>query len=245
MKTSSWLAAILIFALLAIVPGPVISQQFVSDEESEVADHMHEHLGRITTIKAFIIMGNLDGVREPAKWLAEHKSVSGLPNNYQSYIESMRSHARDVVAAPDLETAAMAVSEMAITCSNCHQANDVALAFGYDTEPDEWAEITAHMQRHQWGVDRMWEGLIGPSDESWDRGADMLVDVPLHPFEVMDESASAADKVAADKIARRLHSLGSRGGYTKTPEERSKMYGEVLSICAECHTKLGRGPGGL
>ena len=243
MKTSSWMAAILIFALIAIVPGPVSSQQFAEDRESEVGDHMHEHLGRISAIKSFIIMGDLDGVREPAKWLAEHNSVAGLPDNYQPYVDSMRSHARDVLVAPDLKTAAMAVSEIAITCSNCHQANEVELAFGFDSEPDEWAEIVVHMQRHQWGVDRMWEGLIGPSDASWDRGTDMLVDVPLHPFEVMDKTASEAEIVAIDKIARRLHSLGSRGGYTKTLDERSKMFGEVLSICAECHTKLGRGPG--
>jgi cytochrome c553 len=243
MKTSSWLVATLILALMAIVPGSALPQEPGADNTSNVGNHMHEHLDRITTIKTSIIMGDLDSVREPAKWIAEHESVSGLPENYQPYVESMRQYAREVAAAPDLQSAATAVSNMAITCGDCHQANDVTIAVSVTAKPEEWGETDVHMQRHQWGVDRMWEGLIGPSDKPWNQGADMLVDIPLSTFDVMDASASMEDTIAIDIITQRLHALGGQGGYTKTPEERSKMFGEVLSICAECHTKLGHGPG--
>ena len=243
MKKSPWFAAILIFALFVVLPKPLLSQDTGADEATEVADHMHEHLGRISTIKSFIIMGNLDGVREPAVWLAEHKSVPGLPDNYRPFVDMMRGYAREVAAAPDLQSAAISVSAMARTCSNCHLANDVSLAFGFDTEPEGWADTISHMQRHQWGVDRMWEGLIGPSDAAWNRGADMLVDVPLQPVEVATESTSEADAAKVEKIARRVHSFGSQSAKSATPDQRSDLFGEVLGLCAECHTTLGAGPG--
>ena len=243
MKTLSWIVAILILAPLAIVPGPVTSQEVSDDEMSSIVDHMHEHLDRITSIKTSIIMGNLDGVRESAKSLAEHEVWSSLPDNYEAFVEPMRSYAREVVAAPDFQTAADAVSGMAITCSGCHQANKVALKFDVEMKPEEWGETKMHMQRHQWAVDRMWEGLMGPSDEAWSYGTNMLVDIPLHPYDVAGDAVDMEDTIAIDVIAQRLHTLGGQGAYTHEPAERQKMYGEVLSICADCHTRLDRGPG--
>jgi len=243
MKTLSGLASILVFALFAIVPGPLPSQETVTDYRSEVADHMHEHLGRITTIKSFIIMGNLDGVREPATWLAEHDSVSGLPANFGPYVKMMREHAREVAEATDLKSAAKSVSAMARTCGNCHLANDVGLEFGYDQVPADWVDTISHMQRHQWAADRLWDGLIGPSDVAWSRGSAMLVDVPLHPTDVLDDTTDDVDATALDKIALRIHLLGGQGNNARTPEARSELYGELLGLCADCHSTLSRGPG--
>ena len=158
-------------------------------------------------------------------------------------MESMRSYGRKIVGTPDLKSAAKSVGGMARICGDCHLVNEIELEFGFDTMPAEWADTISHMQRHQWAVDRMWEGLIGPSDVSWNRGAEMLVDVPLHPLDVMDEETSDADSAALDKIALRIHSLGSRGTDARTPDARSEMYGEVLGLCADCHITLGRGPG--
>jgi len=100
MKTSSGLASILVFALFVILPSSLPSRAIGADVESEVANHMHEYLTRITTIKSFIIMGNLDRVRDSATWLVEHETVPGLPENFELYVEMMRSHAREVVGAP-------------------------------------------------------------------------------------------------------------------------------------------------
>jgi cytochrome c553 len=221
---------------------PLPAQEAGEQDESEVAAHMHEHLTRITTIKASIIMDELDGVREPATWLAEHESVAGLPANYEPYVELMRMYARQVVAAPDLKSAADSVSKMARNCGNCHLTNAVELEFGFDTRPAEWADTVTHMQRHQWAADRLWEGLIGPSDIAWNRGTDMLVDVPLHPADVMDASTNGTDTDVIDKIAHRVHLLGGQGTNVRTPDARSELYAELLGLCADCHSRVGGGP---
>lgn len=242
METSSWVTSIVVIALFATLPQRLPAQEVSDEDRSEVAIHMHEHLNRITTIKAFIIMGNLNGVREPAIWLAEHESVAGLPSNYEPYVELMRVYAREVVEAPDLNSAAESVSRMARTCSNCHLVNHVELEFGYDQRPGELEDTVSHMQRHQWAADRLWEGLIGPSDTAWRRGADMLVDVPLLAEDVMYDSTNSDNSAAIDQIARRIHVLGGQGTSTSTPAARSELYGEILGLCASCHIRLGRGP---
>ena len=239
-KNILWLALILILALLTIVFRPTAAQVIVGEDRSAVADHMHEHLTRISTIKSAIIAGELENVAEAATWLADHETAADLRPEFEPYIILMRSHARHVIEAEDLASAAESVSEMAKTCGNCHLVNDVKMQFGYDRRPREDLEdVITHMQRHQWATDRLWEGIIGPSDTAWNRGADMLIDAPLLPSAV----ASATDNVEEiARIARRIHALGGIGTETKTPDARSELYAELLGLCASCHTLLGRGP---
>lgn len=242
MKTLIRFITITALAMNGVAMPPVSAQEQDADE-SAVATHMHEHLERITTIKSMIVMGNLDGVREPAAWLADHETVPGLPANFEPYVGLMREYAREVNNAPDLKTAAIAVSQMAKTCSNCHLVNGVDIEFGYDQAPEEWADTVSHMQRHLWAADRLWEGLIGPSDAAWNRGTNMLVDVPLHPEDVGGEGLSDADREVLDYLERRIHVLAAQGANARTPSDRAAFYGEMLTECAECHTRLGRGPG--
>jgi hypothetical protein len=240
MITNLWLALILVLALITLAFKPTLAQEAADEERSSVADHMHEHLTRIGTIKAEIVAGRLAGVREPAIWLADHETVAGLPVDFEPYVAQMKSYARHVIEARDLVTAASAVSQMARTCGNCHLVNGVELEFGYDTQPREDIEdIVTHMQRHQWAADRLWEGLIGPSDSAWHRGTDMLIDVPLESEDVTIATEHFAEIA---RITRRIHALGGIGTETVTPDARSDLYGEVLGLCASCHVLLGRGP---
>ena len=140
MKSLFWLASIIALTLIASTSRILPAQEVRGEDETEVATHMHEHLARITTIKSLIIMGNLDGVREPAIWLADHEAVSGLPEDFEPYVGLMRQYAREVNNALDLKSAAIAVSGMARTCSNCHLVNEVEIEFGYDQMPADWSD---------------------------------------------------------------------------------------------------------
>jgi hypothetical protein len=235
MKTLVWLASITVLILIATTSRLSPAQEVGAEIETDVATQMHEYLGRITTIKSLIIMGNLDDAREPAIWLAEHEAVAGLPADFEQYLGLVRQYARGVNNATDLISAALAVSGMARTCSGCHLANEVTIEFGFDQVPAEWSDTVSHMQRHQWAVDRLWEGLIGPSDNAWNRGMDMLVDVPLHADDVMSEDSADADAAELDRMARRVHALTRRGTVATTPTERADVYGELLGLCAACH----------
>jgi cytochrome c553 len=240
MKRNFRLALVFTLALFVYEPPPTLAQDVSEEQMTIVADNMHEQLTRISTIKAAIVAGRLAEVREPATWLADHETVAGLPADFEPFVAQMRTYARHVIEAQDLESAATAVSQMASTCGNCHVANGVELEFGYDRLPrTDLEDVVTHMQRHQWAADRLWEGLIGPSDRAWNRGTDMLIDVPLESEDVT--IVTAHFKQISD-MARRIHSLGGIGTETVTPEARSELYGEVLGLCANCHMMLGRGP---
>lgn len=234
------LVLVLAVAVIMLASRPGLAQADPEQQLTTVAVHMHEQLGRIGTIKSSIIAGKLEGVRDPATWLADHETIAGLPGGFEPYIAQMRTYARHIIEAKDLVSAAEAVSKMATTCGACHMDNGIALEFGYDQLPREDVEdVVTHMQRHQWAADRLWDGLIGPSDSAWNRGADMLVDVPLASDDVTIATEHHAE---IGNITRRIHDLGGIGAGTVTPDERSKFYGEVIGLCADCHVMLGRGP---
>jgi len=237
-------APALAFLMSFCIASPLLvhAQEEVTPEESAAADHMHEHLTQISLIQAFVIMGDLDATRQPANWLATHETMENLPASYEPFVEFMRSSARQVQNAVNLQEAGAAVSLMAQNCGNCHVASNLNIEFGFDDLPAGWSDNETHMQRHQWAVDRMWEGLIGPSNASWYRGTAMLAEEPLHAADVSD-NVTAEDAAALEKIAASVHELGARGADTEGLTDRSRIYGQILGQCADCHTRIGQGPG--
>ena len=235
------LLSILCLAVGVALPHWLSAQETVSEVETEAAEHMHQNLTYITTIKAFIIMGRLEGTRQPANWLATNEPLPNMPKSYEPFAEFMRSSARQVEEAEDLQTAADAVSLMAQNCGNCHRASHMDVEFGYDALPAEWSDSETHMQRHQWAMDRLWEGLIGPSDAAWSRGSAVLSAEP-RPVDVSD-SVTAVQAENVEDIAREVHELGKASEGLTSQSDRSRLYGRILGLCADCHTRVGRGPG--
>lgn len=210
----------------------------LSQEESETIVHMHEHLVRLTDVKTALLIGDLDEARGPARWLVEHEPPASIPPMYQSFVFAMRDHAADVLIAPDVEAAAKGMATIATDCAACHTAMAVNLRFGFDEEPPSWSDLQSHMQRHQWAVDRLWEGLIGPSDASWARGIRMLAEAPLKGT----ENNWGEAQQEGDALAHRVHDLGVEAAAALTPEARSDVYGEIIATCAACHAETDGGP---
>lgn len=205
------------------------------------AEHMHGHLDEISAVKAAVIAGDLQASREPATWLAEHEEPAGMPDAWASYVNDMRDQARIAAAADDLNAVAGAVSEIARSCGNCHEATGFSVAFGFDQRPPaEQQNLMTQMQRHLWAADRMWEGLIGPSDKAWEWGTEMLSEVNLTSELVTDSPAKEAQ--VAD-LVEQIREVGIEGSNAASGASRSAMYGEFLSLCANCHSLTGGGPG--
>ena len=87
------------------------------------------------------------------------------------------------------------------------------------------------MQRHAWAFNRLWEGIVLPSDESWTLGVSAFVELPECEDHLSVEAdrnaiARARELVAASSVAAR--SAASR-------EARARVYGQMLPTCAACH----------
>lgn len=234
-------AAVQLTAVLGLA-ACVSAEDEASVPSASFAEHMHGHLDQIGAVKAAVIAGDLEAAREPATWLAEHQQPPGMPDAWAPYMNEMRMQAKVAASARDLETVAAAVSEMARSCGDCHQASGFAVAFGFDQRPPEDVQnITTQMQRHLWAADRMWDGLIGPSDKAWRWGTEMLSEVTLTSAQITTEPD---EETQVDGLVQAIREVGNQGSTAPAGEARSAVYGEFLSLCANCHNLTGGGPAG-
>lgn len=195
---------------------------------STVAEHMYAHYREVGRVQTAILLGDVNQARPSARWLAGHDMPRGFPAASSPYVETMRLLAREVSAATDVDHAARATAAMGGTCGACHAALGVGPEFGMDAPPSP--DESHPMVRHLWAADRLWAGLIGPSEDSWWAGARALASTPFFEDRVGPGGESAV------RDLRRLAGEADRAG---AREERVRIYGEVLTTCARCHQLHG------
>jgi hypothetical protein len=84
--------------------------------------HMHLHASQLKRLNVALEAGDLEAAQTPAYWLSQHVGVSGAPDEWEPYIQSMRDAANAVTDAPDLEAASVAAEGVAEGCRGCHIA---------------------------------------------------------------------------------------------------------------------------
>ncbi len=201
-----------------------------------LAAHMQEHFIQAKAIQEAVIDGDLEGLRSAAQWVADHQAAEGLPEGWEPYIAEIQSAARQALEATDVSTAATAAATIAENCGSCHLAVDARPLLVLGSEPPQDPATVPHMLGHLWGADRMWEGLIVPSDVSWANGVAPLAGDPLQP-EHLPEMAEYTDDVRT--LAIRVHELAAQGRGAEGQEARAVIYGEFIATCADCHQMLG------
>ena len=207
-------------------------------EDATIVDHMHEHHAAMIKIQNAIIAGSLADTHEPASWLSNHEEPDDLAAPGDVFMAAVREAANSVLDAENIESAAEATSLMGLACGNCHLASDVVVQFDEIEKPSDQIKDKPHMQRHQWAADRMWEGLIGPSDAAWSRGADLLFESPVKPNVLA--AHGGGDEVVV--MSRRIHQLAGNASVVSDTAEKAEIFAEFIANCGACHTELGRGP---
>lgn len=200
--------------------------------ETTLPDHMDQHQAQLSRMQTALVMGDLEGAREPARWLAEHTEHPDLPQGVMSPVEDMRAFARSVVRSASVSDAARCGAEMAAACGRCHQAAGSGPWLQHNTMPEMGRETAQHMQRHLWAMDRMWEGLIGASDQAWNRGATAFAEDPLS----LEAGDSGNQEVLT--LARQVHELGAVARL-QPPDHRAGVYARLVVTCAQCHALVG------
>lgn len=87
--------------------------------------HMHLHAGQLVRLNAALAADDLVAAYTPAYWLSRHEGVSDYRDDLQPHIDAMRSSARAVGEASDLETARTAAKGIEEGCRGCHAATGV------------------------------------------------------------------------------------------------------------------------
>jgi hypothetical protein len=84
--------------------------------------HMHRHADKLDDLNLALADGDLDAAITSANWLSRHDAVTGIPPEWQLYLDGMREAARAVGEATDLEAARLAAERITDNCQGCHVA---------------------------------------------------------------------------------------------------------------------------
>jgi hypothetical protein len=243
------LAWSLLLACAACKPAPPVKSAYQSPEtdgaapaaeepepeakaESKQATRMQEHFARISTMKDAVVSGDLDVFRSLAAELAESPLAPDAPREWAPHLDAVRRAASGAKNAADVKTAAAAVANLATTCGACHQSLNLSLELPHPPLPGTVADVQQAMAAHQWASDRMWEGVILPSDEVWRRGMSTFVALP-GCGEVPTNRPPSESSAACRKIQQVV-----RGGErSDDPAARARTYGDLLATCAACHAQ--------
>ena len=199
-----------------------------------VRPRMREHFTRGAAIRDAVIRADLEAVRAPARWLAEHPQED-LPLSAQPHIAEMQRLAAEVAAATDLPQAALGLARLAAACGACHTAVDATPTLMAALPRGEDNTLAGRMRKHYRAADLLYRGLVVPSTHSWELGAEALSADPAS----LDFTRGATPHPEIDALAERLRDLAEQARTAADPKSRSDAYGQMLETCSECHKRQG------
>lgn len=142
----------------------------------------------------------------------------------------VRRRALDLSRAKTLDEAFRLEARLVLACASCHTDTGVVpdLAAAPQLPPDR-DTLEARMARHLWAADRLWVGIVADSPDAWTTGIDVLA---------TGSRAWPTLTSAQTPFAKRFQRTAETARRAKAPttSSRATTYGELLSICASCHT---------
>ncbi len=228
--TSSFKAGRLAAGL--IFTGLVSACSSAGRSDSTLEDHMQAHFSLVGEVQSAIIQGDLERARRGGLRLAEHPEHGDLPQGIENPIEDVRAFSRSVSRSTSIRDAARCTAEIGAACGRCHRAADVGPRLETTVMPPPGGAPGTHMLRHAWATDRLWEGLVVPSDRLWEAGAVALTEDPIFsPDDIGGQEARV--------LAKEIHDLGTEARRLEDPAMRSGLFGRILGTCADCHALKG------
>ena len=197
-----------------VVPADPLPPDPPSIAKSEmVRFHMNRHFDDLRAVEHFLVAGKLAEAKALTFLLMQADLAPGMQQwNVDS--ERVSAAARGLMSARTIEQACRGEARIASACMDCHRhTQNVHIFAAPPGVPSSEPTIAARMERHQWAVDRLWEGIVGAEDGS--PLASHLQDVAQHAF---DAEATTAIR------------------------DRATAYGDILVTCSACHSTLRRVP---
>lgn len=196
---------------------------------------MPQHFLIVAWARDAVVDGDLEDLREPLQALADYNYASVVPGGWMRGVAELQAAARVTAKAENLTVAASGVAAMTRVCGECHEQQGHRLALFPEevtTKTPKSDNFSTRMHRHAWGSERLWEGLMAPSEQAWQAGAAALAHAPVKSPKL----PAGAPKDFAASLAK-LRDLGLRASQATSAEERSNLYALTLAMCADCHSQ--------
>jgi cytochrome c553 len=180
------------------------------------------HNREAEVLRSAVVAGNPSAAAAEAKNLSEEHWTPHLAPAWKANMDAMYEAAEGYTRATNVRGAALAVGNLGLACAGCHQT------LGGPKDPPSDPVPAAGMAAHAWAVERLWFGLMAPSEGAWLQGARLLAKAAIVRSDVPE----------IDGEAKRLQELGARAeGASGT--QRAVAFGELLNTCAACHRRVG------
>jgi cytochrome c553 len=187
---------------------------------------MLTHYADTVGMRKALVGGKLADYHSAAAAVAKDEWTPRLRGDYRPYLEAVRAAAHAGESASSPVSAAAELGKIGEACAACH------VKFGGPGSPVAPEQLTEgtdpSMVAHAVATDRLWEGLILPSDLSWASGIEVLMDAPKLDSDVADVAAAA----------HHLRDL-ARQGKSAEVGQRGQIFASVITTCAGCHERLG------
>lgn len=190
------------------------------------AARMEFHSREAEAMRFALISGDRTKALMEASSLSSDNWTPHLKPTWKEHMAPMYSAAREYAEATSLHAAAVAVGKLGLACASCHRTLG-----GPNPEMSAGLPPAPSMQAHAWSVERLWFGLMAPSDSAWDEAASHLAQSPI----------VASDVEQVDAEAKKLQSLAKTARTTKG-DDRASRFSDIMNTCATCHRRIGREP---
>ena len=196
-------------------------------QQTQTTHHyMLTHYADTVGMRRALVAGKLPEYQAAAAAVAKDSWTPRLRGDYRPFVDAVRAAAHSGETASSPVEAAAVLGKIGEACAACH------VKFGGPGSPVAPEQLTEggdpSMVAHAVATDRLWEGLILPSDSSWSNGMEVLLDAPKLDSDVADVAAAA----------RHLRDLARQGKKAEVAQ-RGQVFASVLTTCAGCHERLG------
>lgn len=197
---------------------------------------MHGHFSAVTDIHRALLFGDLKRARRRARDLAELTAPGGLPG-WEEAAARIRWTGSQLASARSARRARRLLGRLATECGDCHEDSADVSRFVWGPEPFDDGSAAARMARHEWAAESVWMGLVGPSQELWRSGLDVLAGPPFLPDRL---TADRERQQAVERHSRQLAALAARARTLDEDRAQADAFADILGVCAGCHALIPR-----
>jgi len=206
--------------------------------EVEMVASMEAHYGVVILAHDALVQGDLERFRAQLARVSDQSLPDSAPPQWRPFYAQLQAAARQGVDVEDLDEAAEEFAHVVLSCGTCHEALDRGPVYPAPAPDEGDSAIETAMRDHQWATERLWEGVTGPWNDAWERGADALAEQEV--FGRAEPDFDPGEEL--ERRARELRELGEIARTTTSPAERAALYGRLLARCGGCHQLVGVKP---
>jgi cytochrome c553 len=204
--------------------------------EVEMVASMEAHYNIVILAHDALLQGDLDRFRSQLALVPEQELPANSPAAWTPLHERLQAAARSGAEVADLDAAAAALASVVLACGTCHAALDTGPVYPAPAPDDGADPLKTAMRDHQWVTERLWEGVTGPWDNAWERGAEALAVVQVFG-EAQQRGVNLSDDLR--RREQELREIGTEAKATTALDARAALYGRLLATCGECHRAVG------